>query len=89
MTFHVEGLERKQADNPYGYTEEQQADKKRVLREMEDLYPDVAPLWRDWVYDLCVNTPADELAEMKERIRQSKPKPPQGGVIHTRKNILE
>ena len=56
MTFHVEGLERKTADNPYGYTEDQLATRKRMLKEMEALYPDVEPLWREWVYDLCVNT---------------------------------
>ena len=89
MTFHVEGLERKTADNPYGYTEDQMATRKRMLKEMEALYPDVEPLWREWVYDLCVNTPIQELEEMKERIRQSQPKPPKGGILHTRKNILE
>ena len=75
MTFHVEGLERKTADNPYGYTEDQWATRKRMLKEMEALYPDVEPLWCEWVYDLCVNTPTEELEEMKERIRQSQPKP--------------
>ena len=89
MAFHVEGLERKTADNPYGYTEDQMATRKRMLKEMEALYPDVEPLWREWVYDLCVNTPTEELEEMKERIRQSQPKPPKGGILHTRKNILE
>ena len=78
MTFHVEGLERKTADNPYGYTEDQWATRKRMLKEMEALYPDVEPLWREWVYDLCVKTPTEELEEMKERIRQSQPKPPKG-----------
>jgi hypothetical protein len=84
MTFHVEGLERKTADNPYMYTEDQLATRKRMLKEMEALYPDVEPLWREWVYDLCANTPTVEMEEIKDRIRQSQPKPPNGG-----ENILD
>ena len=89
MTFHVEGLERKTADNPYMYTEDQLATRKRMLKEMEALYPDVEPLWREWVYDLCANTPTVEMEEIKDRIRQSQPKAPKGGILHMMKNILE
>jgi hypothetical protein len=32
-------LERKTADNPYMYTEDQLATRKRMLKEMEALYP--------------------------------------------------
>jgi hypothetical protein len=49
MAFHAEGLERRKDDNHFEYTEEQQAKKKRMLKEMEALYPDVEPLWREWV----------------------------------------
>ena len=75
MTFHVE-LPRHQPSNPYDYTEAQLADKKRALEELSRLYPDVNSLWREWVYDLCVNTPEDELEAMKRRINASPPRPP-------------
>ena len=47
------------------------ATRKRMLKEMEALYPDVEPLWREWVYDLCVNTPPHELEAMKRRVEAS------------------
>ena len=83
MAFHVDGLERYEATNYFNYTETQQAEKQRWLKELSELYPDVSPLWREWVYDLCVNTPADELEEMKARIATSPAQPPKGGELHT------
>ena len=68
MTFHVQGLERHEQPNPYGYDEAAKAQKQRWLKE---LYPDVNALWREWVYDLCVNTPPDELEAMKRRVEAS------------------
>ena len=71
MAFHVQGLERHEQPNPYGYDEAAKAQKQRWLKELADLYPDVNALWREWVYDLCVNTPPDELEAMKRRIKAS------------------
>jgi hypothetical protein len=47
MTFHVDGLERYEATNYFNYTETQQAEKQRWLKELSELYPDVSPLWRE------------------------------------------
>ena len=69
MAFHVQGLERHEQPNPYGYDEAAKAQKQRWLKELADLYPDVNALWREWVYDLCVNTPPDELEAMKRRVK--------------------
>ena len=76
MTYHVDDLPRHAPSNPFAYTEAQLAEKKRTLEELGRLYPDVNPLWREWVYDLCVNTPEDELEAMKARIAASPPRPP-------------
>jgi hypothetical protein len=59
--------------------------KTRVLKELAQLYPDVNPLWREWVYDVCANTPTDQLEEMKRRIavNPGKHANPPGGVLHT------
>ena len=76
MTFHVDGLDRHTPSNPYLYSEEQLFEKKRALDELSRLYPDVNPTWREWIYDLCKNTPEDELEAMKARIDASPPRPP-------------
>lgn len=85
MTFHVDGLPRYETPNPYGYDEAALAEKTRVLKELALLYPDVNPLWREWVYDVCTNTPSDELEEMKRRVsvHPGKHANPCGGVART------
>ena len=57
----------------------------RSLKELAQLYPDVNPLWREWVYDVCVNTPPDQLEAMKRRIavNPGKHANPCGGVLLT------
>ena len=61
------------------------AEKTRALKELAQLYPDVNPLWREWVYDVCVNTPPDQLEAMKRRIavNPGKHANPCGGVLQT------
>ena len=76
MTFHVEGLERHKPSNPHKYTPEELDERKIWLKKLSEQYPDVDPKHREWVYDLCAKTPTDELEKMKERIRNSKPRPP-------------
>jgi len=66
MAFHVDGVPQYETPNPYGYDETALAEKTRTLKELAQLYPDVNPLWR--VYDVCVNTPPDQLEAMKRRI---------------------
>ena len=76
MTFHVEGLERHKPSNPHNYTPEELDERKIWLKKLSEQYPDVDAKHREWVYDLCAKTPTDELEAMKERIRNSKPRPP-------------
>ena len=85
MTFHVDGVPRYETPNPYGYNEAALAEKGRVLKELAQLYPDVNPLWREWVYDVCANTPLNQLEEMKRRVavNPGKHANPRGGVLHT------
>ena len=45
------------------------------------MYPNVNALWREWVYDVCVNTPPQELEAMKTRIATTPGRHPQGGVL--------
>ena len=85
MTFHVDGVSRYITPNPYGYDEAALAEKGRVLKELAQLYPDATPLWREWVYDVCVNTPPDQLEAMKRRVavNPGKHANPCGGVLQT------
>lgn len=72
--MQVEGLERKKAENPYNYNEEQQQDKLVALRTMKDIYPDVNPYYAEIIYDLCKNSSQEEIDKMKERIDTIPPK---------------
>ena len=85
MTFHVEDVPRYETPNPYGYNEAALVEKTRVLKELAQLYPDVNPLWREWVYDVCANTPLDQLEDMKRRVATNPGKHanPCGGVLQT------
>ena len=85
MAFHVDGVPHYETPNPYGYDETALAKKTCTLKELAQLYPDVNPLWREWVYDVCVNTPPDQLEAMKRRIavNPGKHSNPCGGVLQT------
>jgi hypothetical protein len=64
----VDGVPRTETPNPFGYTDDQLQEKKLAIKTMRELYPNVPVMYCDWVYDLCKNTPPDEMEEMKKRI---------------------
>ncbi len=68
MSIAVPGFERKEAENPFDYTEDQIAERKLALKYMRDVWPDVNPLHAEWVYDLCKNTPADKMNEVMDKV---------------------
>lgn len=70
----VENVPRAEAPNPYNYTEDQLQEKQLALKTMHELYPTVPVMYCDWVYDICKNTPPEEMAKMKERIDTVPPK---------------
>ena len=90
MAFHVDGVPRYETPNPYGYNEAALVEKTRVLKELAQLYPDVNPMWREWVYDVCANTPSDQLEDMKRRVATNPGKHanPCGGVLRAAYNFL-
>jgi len=65
------GLERRQEDNPFNYTEDQLTEKKLALKTMRELWSDVPATYCEWVYDLCKNTPEDKIKEMIEKINNT------------------
>tara|TARA_R110002124_G_scaffold30393_1_gene104605 strand:- start:1724 stop:1987 length:264 start_codon:yes stop_codon:yes gene_type:complete len=68
IPLDVEGLERKQHENPFNYTEDQLQEKQIALKTMKDLYPDVPPFYAEIVYDLCKNNTPEEIDIIKEKI---------------------
>lgn len=68
MTIAVPGLERKKADNPFNYTDDELTDRKIALKQMMELWPDVNPMHAEWVYDMCKNTPVDQMEEIKKKV---------------------
>ena len=62
------GLSRKEADNPFSYNDDQITEKRLALKTMKELWGDVPDLYASWVYDLCKNTPEDELQDIMKKI---------------------
>tara|TARA_R110000782_G_scaffold540_5_gene1811 strand:- start:137 stop:400 length:264 start_codon:yes stop_codon:yes gene_type:complete len=71
IPLEVEGLEKKQHENPFNYTEDQLQEKQLALKTMKDLYPDVSPFYAEIVYDLCKNNTPEEIDIIKEKINNT------------------
>lgn len=67
----VPGFERKVEENPFNYTDDQKDAKRLALIRMKELYPEVPDLYAEWVYDLCVNTPDDDLQQIMKRVDET------------------
>lgn len=68
MALAVPDLPRKQHPNHFNYTEDELAEKEVALKEMARLWPEVSTYYAEMVYDMCKNTPADKLEEIKKRV---------------------
>jgi len=66
--MQVEGYERKKADNPHNYTDDQLLEKKVAMKTLKEIYPDVPQYYAELAYDLCVNTSQEEIDKIKERV---------------------
>ena len=68
MYIDVSGIPRHQPANPYNYNEDQLADKALAMSKLKIIYPTVDEYYASMVYDMCVNTKAEELEEIKKRV---------------------
>lgn len=66
--MEVEGLERKQHENPFNYTDDQLLEKQLALKTMKELYPDVPAYYAELVYDMCKNKTQEEIDEIKHKV---------------------
>ena len=71
IPFEVPGLERKQHENPFNYTDDELQEKQLALKTMKDLYPDVPPFYAEIVYDLCKNNTQEYIDDLKEKINNT------------------
>ena len=70
LSLEGSGISRKEPENHFNYTEDQLAEKKLALKTMCELLPDVSPLYAEWVYDMCKNTPEDKLKEIMKKVEE-------------------
>lgn len=87
-----ETIPRHQPDNPFGYDEIKLAERKKAIRDAEKDYPNVPPMWIEWMYDIIENTPAEEMKEIikEKKWKQSvKERNSAGGVVAGSLEILE
>ena len=68
--MEVPGLERKQHENPYNYTDDQLAEKQLALKTMKELWPDVPSYYAEIVYDMCLNSSQEEIDKIKEKVEK-------------------
>ena len=66
--MEVPGFERKQHENPYGYTDDQLMEKQLALKTMKELWPDVPTYYAELVYDMCKNSTQEEIDAIKEKV---------------------
>jgi hypothetical protein len=55
------GLPKYEAPNPYNYTKVQLAKRKVAIKAMIRDFPNVSPMWCNWMYDIIENTPPEEV----------------------------
>ena len=68
LPLAVKDLDRKVAENPFNYTEDQLLEKQQALKVMRELYPDTPVFYNEMVYDLCKNNTQEYIDELKEKI---------------------
>jgi hypothetical protein len=68
--MEIEGLSRKQHENPYSYTDDQLLEKQLALKTMKELYPDVPTYYAELVYDMCKNKTQEEIDAIKEKVEK-------------------
>ena len=71
IPLEVPGLERKQHENPFNYTDDELQEKQLALKTMKELYPDVSPFYAEIVYDLCKNNTQEYINDLKEKINNT------------------
>ncbi len=64
----ISGVPRYKPSNHFQYSDDELAEKKLALEKMKIIYPDVNEYYAEMVYDMCKNTDASKIEEIKQRV---------------------
>ena len=64
----IRDIPRHKPENPYKYSEDDLAEKKLAMEKLKIIYPTVPEYYAEMVYDLCKNTDATKIEEIKQRV---------------------
>jgi len=64
----IKDIPRHKPENPYKYDEDALAEKKLALEKMKIIWPETPEYYAEMVYDLCKNTDATKIEEIKQRV---------------------
>jgi len=62
--MEVEGVPRYEKPNPYNYTKVQIAERTSAVRAMIKDYPNVPPMWVEWLYDTITKKSPEEVEKI-------------------------
>ena len=68
-----EAIPRHQPDNPYNYSNLEIAQRKKALLDMKKDYPNLPDAWLEMAYDFHEHTPKEEIEEIINTDKWSKP----------------
>ena len=64
----ISGVPRYKPINHFGYSDDELAEKKLAMEKLKIIYPTVPEYYAEMVYDMCKNTDATKIEEMKQRV---------------------
>jgi len=68
-----EMIPRHTPSNPYNYSGAQLAERKKCLKDLEEVYPNLPFAWLEMVYDFEKNTPREEIQKIIDNKSWEKP----------------
>lgn len=64
----ISGIPKHKPINHFNYSDDELAEKKLAMEKMKTVWPDVNSYYAELVYDLCKNTDATKIEEIKQRV---------------------
>lgn len=64
----ISGIPKHKPINHFNYSDDELAEKKLAMEKMKTVWPDVNAYYAELVYDLCKNTDATKIEEIKQRV---------------------
>ena len=64
----ISGIPRYVPINHFQYSDDELAEKKLAMEKLKIIYPTVPEYYAEMVYDMCKNTDATKIEEIKQRV---------------------